>query len=107
MRGALFQRINLTGHGDQCRVPKKNKRTPQACPVCSRIKPLTKHHLVPLADDGELKALAHPDDPRTIRICSECHDLAHFTWGPGNDYRGPVAVAEFVPKLRRVRSKKR
>ncbi|MCA9320763.1 MAG: hypothetical protein KDB53_08515 [Planctomycetes bacterium] len=72
-------------------------RSPDECPICNQRRDLTRHHLVPRAQgaglDREVKR-------RYVKLCRDCHDLAHRVWGPGSSYDGPLDREVFCRDLR-------
>jgi len=77
---------------DDLRYRGKVSGTTGPCPVCAEDRVyLTRHHLVPRASGKNRGA--------TILLCYPCHDVAHYVWGPGHDYRGPSERSDFVASL--------
>lgn len=78
-------------------------RSRDECPICNEVCDLTRHHLVPVAQGAGLNREVKR---RYVKLCTECHVLAHKVWGPGDDYQGPEEREIFVRDLRRERTRR-
>ncbi len=73
-------------------------RSSSECPICHQSELMTRHHLVPIAEDGGKDRAVRS---RYVKLCRSCHEFAHRVWGPGDQYRGPTDREIFVAELRK------